>query len=85
MKIVELIIDEEAEVFGIEAISLVDRPAIELDFVALKDQKLTFAEVDNDKRILMGPALVPDKPIYRKNAEGEFYAAYVREHVRGAI
>ena len=47
MKIVELIIDEEAEVFGIEAISLVDRPAIELDFVALKDQKVQFAEMDS--------------------------------------
>jgi len=84
MKIVELIIDEEAEVFGIEAISLVDRPAIELDFVALKDQKVTFAEVDNDKRILMGPALVPDKPIYRKNAEGEFYVYFSKDTVRRA-
>ena len=39
MKIVELIIDEKAEVFGIEAISLVDRPAIELDFVGLGKTK----------------------------------------------
>ena len=84
MKIVELIIDEEAEVFGIEAISLVDRPAIELDFVALKDQKVLFAEVDNDKRILMGPALVPDKPIYRKNAGGEFYVYFSKDTVRRA-
>ena len=84
MKIVELIIDEEAEVFGIEAISLVDRPAIELDFVALKDQKVQFAEMDEDKRILMGPALVPDKPIYRKNASGEFYVYFSKATVRRA-
>jgi hypothetical protein len=59
MRIVELIIDEEAEMYGIDAISIVDRPAIELDFIALKEARLQFAETDTDKRILMGPALVP--------------------------
>ena len=51
MRIVELIIDEEAELYGIDAISLVDRPAIELDFIALKEQRVQFAEVDADKKI----------------------------------
>ena len=76
MRIVELIIDEEAELYGIDAISLVDRPAIELDFIALKEQRLQFAEADGDKRVLIGPALVPDKPIYRKNGEDEFYVYF---------
>ena len=38
MRIVELIIDEEQEI-GIEAISVVENPAIEEDFVALKSQE----------------------------------------------
>lgn len=84
MRIVELIIDEDAELYGIDAISLVDRPAIELDFIALKQQRLDFAEADADKRILIGPALVPDKPIYRKNGEDEFYVYFSKATVRKA-
>ena len=84
MRIVELIIDEEAELYGIDAISIVDRPAIELDFIALKEQKLEFAEADTDKRILLGPALVPDKPIYRRNGEDEFYVYFSKGTVRKA-
>ena len=84
MRIVELIIDEDAELYGIDAISLVDRPAIELDFIALKEQRLEFAEADGDKRILIGPALVPDKPIYRKNGEDEFYVYFSKGTVRKA-
>jgi len=84
MRIVELVIDEEAELYGIDAISLVDRPAIELDFIALKQQKVQFAEVDAEKRILIGPALVPDKPIYRKNGEDEFYVYFSKSTVRKA-
>jgi hypothetical protein len=37
MKIVELIIDENDEFNGVEAISIVENPAIEEDFIALKD------------------------------------------------
>lgn len=84
MRIVELIIDEDAELYGIDAISLVDRPAIELDFIALKQQRVDFAEADADKRILIGPALVPDKPIYRKNGEDEFYVYFSKSTVRKA-
>ena len=84
MRIVELIIDEDAELYGIDAISIVDRPAIELDFIALKEARVDFAEADKDKRILMGPALVPDKPIYRRNGEDEFYVYFSKATVRKA-
>lgn len=84
MKIFELIIDEEAELYGIDAISLVDQPAIELDFVALSKEKILFAEADAEKRILVGPALVPDKPIFRKNGEEEFYVYFSKSTVRRA-
>jgi hypothetical protein len=84
MRIIELIIDEEAELFGIDAISLVDKPAIEADFIALSEQKVQFAEVDTDKRMLIGPALIPDKPIFRKNAEDEFYVYFSKSTVRKA-
>ena len=51
MKVIELVIDEMDELGGIEAISVVENPAIEEDFIALKSQEVKLAEVDNEKRI----------------------------------
>ena len=84
MKIVELVIDEYDELAGIEAISVVESPAIEEDFIALKKQEVKLAELDKEKRILLGPLLIPNKPIYRKNAEEEYYIYFSRETVRKA-
>ena len=67
MRIVELIIDEQDENSGIEAVSLVETPAIEENFIALNKQEVMLAEVDKEKRLLMGAALIPNKQIYRKN------------------
>ena len=80
MRIVELILDEEQEI-GIEAISVVENPAIEEDFIALKSQELKLAEVDKEKRILMGALLIPNKPIYRRNGEDEYYIYFSKDTV----
>ena len=84
MNIVELLLDEENEVTGIEAVSIVESPAIESDFIALKSQELQLAKVDEEKKILMGAALIPNKPIYRKSEEGEFYVYFSADTVRKA-
>ena len=84
MDIIELFIDENDDVSGIEAVSIVENPAIEEDFVALKTQEFKFAEVDKEKRILMGAALIPNKPIYRRNEDNEYYIYFSRETVRKA-
>ena len=73
MRIVELILDEEQEDAGIEAISIVESPAIESDFVALNSEEIKLAEIDKEKKILLGALLIPNKPIYRKGDEGEEY------------
>ena len=83
MNIVELILDEE-DAIGIEAISVVESPAIEEDFIALKNQEFKLAEVDKEKRILMGAALIPNKPIYRRNEDNEYYIYFSRDTVRKA-
>ena len=83
MKIVELIIDEQEDNF-VEAISIVESPAIEEDFVALKSQEFKFAEQDKEKKILIGPILIPNKPIFRKNGEDEYYIYFSRDTVRKA-
>ena len=84
MDIVELFIDENDEVSGIEAISVVENPAIESDFVALKNQEFKLAEVDKEKRILMGAALIPNKPIYRQSGDQEYYIYFSQATVRKA-
>ena len=84
MDIVELFIDETDEVSGIEAISVVENPAIEENFIALKNQEFKLAEVDKEKRILMGAALIPNKPIYRTNGKQEYYIYFSKSTVRKA-
>ena len=84
MDIIELFIDESDEFSGIQAISVVENPAIEEDFIALKNQEFKLAEVDKEKRILMGAALIPNKPIYRKNEDKEYYIYFSRKTVKKA-
>jgi len=85
MQIIELIIDETEEVSGIEAISIVSAPAIEEGFIALKkEEQVRLAEVDKDKRLLIGAALIPDKTIYRKTGDEEFYIYFSKETVARA-
>lgn len=85
MKIIELIIDEEAELYGIDAISIVSEPAINSSFVALNQSKVQLAEVDADRHILIGAALIPDKPIYRNQNGEEFHVYFSKRTVRRAM
>ncbi len=74
------IINQMAKNDDVDDWEVVEFPAIESDWVAMKDAtnkvKVEFAEVDNDKRILMGAALIPDKPIYRRDLNDEEYYVY---------
>lgn len=64
------------------AISLVDEPAIESDFVYLSAQKQEqiFLEKE-DKHLIIGAVLIPDKPIYRNNGKEEFYIQFSKETI----
>lgn len=77
-------LDEEGFA-GVYAMSVVDMPAIEVDFVALKKQtdRVKMAEVNEERRMLYGPALIPDQLIYRidPNTKEEYYAQYDRKVV----
>ena len=86
--IVELVIEDDNEALAIDAISLVSAPAIEQDLVYFGKEKnnLTFAKVDQEKRMLVSPALIPDKNIYRvnHNTGEEFYVYFSKSTVRKA-
>jgi len=86
MKIVELILNEEDENAGIDAVSLVEKPAIESDWVALKKHEVQLKTINEDKRLLMGAALIPNKQIYRRNEKTneEYYIFFSKDTVRKA-
>jgi len=84
IEVIELIIDEESEFGGVNAMSIVEHPAIELDFVALSKQQVKLAEIDKEKRILMGPALVPNKKIPRISNGKKYAIEFSADTVRRA-
>ena len=87
-KIVELVIADDSQELAIDAISLVTSPAIEQDFVYFGKEKnnLTFAKVDEEKRMLVSPALIPNKQIFRHdpNTDSDYYVYFSKETVRKA-
>jgi hypothetical protein len=84
MKIIELILDEAQNIMGIDAISIVENPAIEENFLALKSDEIKLAEVSKDKKILMGALLIPNKPILRTGNEGDYYIYFSKDTVQKA-
>lgn len=66
------------------AISMVDMPAIEENFVALSKEEEAKEKVfleSNEKHMVYGAVLVPDKDIYRNNGEREFYISFSKESI----
>ncbi len=86
--IVELVINDDNQELAIDAISLVSSPAIEQDFVFFGKEKnnLTFAKIDEEKRMLVSPALIPNKQIFRydPNTDSDYYVYFSPETVRKA-
>ena len=65
---------------GVNIISLVEFPAVERNFIQLsKEVKLSLNE---EKRELLGVALIPDFPIYRRDEQGEYYITFNAESIR---
>ena len=83
LETIELFIEEEGE-GGISAISFVEAPAIEENFIALNRHKVEMKTIDNDKRLVIGLALVPNKLIYRRNRGFEYNITFSEQTVRKA-
>ena len=87
-RIVELVIADDSQELAIDAISLVSSPAIEENFVFFGKEKnnLTLAKVDEEKRMLVSPALIPNKQIFRydPNTDSDYYVFFSSATVRQA-
>ena len=83
LPIYKLVINDEDET-GVEFVSLVTNPAIEKDFLYFNENKppLKFAIQDEEKRIISGPAMIADLPIYRyDDARGEYYVVFDKDTI----
>ena len=76
MKTYELLLEDESD--EIMAISLVKDPAIMANWVYFSKEKVKFATVDEEKRIIVSPVLIPDIKIPRIDGQGNEYAVYFR-------
>lgn len=83
LPIYELSINDDDEV-GVNFISIVDRPAIEKSWQVFEQTKeLKFEIKDKEKRIVSGPAMIANLPIYRRDkARGEYYVIFKPESIR---
>lgn len=84
LPIFDIILNEQDLEQGVSMISLVDDPAIGVDWIKLaKDNmmKLDFS-ADKEKKMLYGPFLIPNMLIYRRNEKlGEFYIRFKKEEI----
>ena len=81
MEVFELFIEEDSLDSGIQAISIVENPAIEEDFIALNSNIIELAEADKEKKLLVGALLIPNKPIYRRSGDEEYYIYFSKDTV----
>lgn len=82
LPIYKLVISEnENDSTEVDFVGLVDRPAIERDFLAFKEKQMLFIE-NEEQRMVTGPVMIPDMPIYRKDKEnGEYYVVFEAETI----
>lgn len=82
MEVYELIIKDE-QTDGVFAVSLVEKPAIKENFIALSKHQIELKALE-EKRIVIGAALIPNKKIYRRYKDKEFEIYLTDETVRRA-
>ncbi len=71
------------DVEGLQAIALVDRPAIGVNYQAFDTQK--FEVINEEQRIVMGAAMIPNLPIYRRDERGEYYAVFKKDTIKALV
>jgi len=83
LPVYELRIDEQKEAF-VEAIALVENPAIESNFIAFSEDKpLEQFSFSDEKMELLGAAMIPNMKIYRNDAsKGDYEVVFSKETIR---
>lgn len=83
MRVFEAVFDEE-KTDGVYGISLVENPAMEDHWIALSEQpqQINFSAVNDEKKLLLGAVLIPNKKVLRVDSEGnEFFITFTKETI----
>ena len=74
-------VDSDMEV---DYVALVDRPAIDKNFLAFNENnvQMSFAIQDEDEQIITGALMLADKPIYRNDENGEYYVVFTKDTIK---
>ena len=82
--IYELQIEQnESSDVEVDFVALVDRPAIQRGFLAFKEARQNFVIQDEEQRIISGPLMLADTPIYRNDAiRGEYYVVFSADTIK---
>jgi hypothetical protein len=85
MKVYDVVFDEKQDK-GVYALSCVENPAMEDAWLALADhpREIQFSAVNEEKKLLLGAALIPNKKIYRNIDGEEFYIKFSEETIEKA-
>ena len=76
------IIENDDSNVEVDFVALVDRPAIEKQFLAFKDNRMSFAITDEEQYIISGALMLADTPIYRNDLNGEYYVVFGKEVIK---
>jgi hypothetical protein len=80
-----IVINEEDELTGVDFISLVDEPAIEINWMAFSSEHFDF-KVEKDKQILYGPLMITDKVMYRNDEiRGEYNVKFLKQDIESIV
>jgi len=70
----------------VQAVALVDQPAIEKNFLAFKTQQPLQFAINDDRQIISGPAMLANTPIYRKDADyGEYLVVFDKPTIQSIV
>jgi hypothetical protein len=77
------IVSDENSDLEVDYVALVDKPAIEKNFLAFNEheQKMAFA-IQDDEQIITGALMLADKPIYRNDENGEYYVIFSKDTIK---
>ena len=65
----------------VDFVALVDKPAIERNFLRFKEDRINFEIQDEERRIISGPIMLADTPIYRNDNGQEYFVSFPKDTI----
>jgi hypothetical protein len=73
--------DDLNDLSEVDFVALVDKPAIERNFLRFNENRTNFVIQNEERRIVSGPLMLADTPIYRNDENGEYYVMFTKDTI----